>query len=51
MIDRWVIVDCTDGTVHSEGYVTEQDAWKAQVELAREQKRSPYEWKVCFEVR
>lgn len=54
MIERWIIIDNKSGIPETEGYMTEKDAWAAQVKLAREQNRSPYEWtayQVNFEVR
>ena len=54
MIERWILIDDALHEVHPEGFSTEREAWKAQVELARKHNRSPYEWsahKVTFGVR
>lgn len=54
MIERWILIDDVTHAVHSEGFATEREAWAAQVQLARQHNRSPYEWsahKVTFYVR
>lgn len=53
MVDRWILIDDVNHTVHPEGFTSEKEAWRAQVELARAANRSPYEWtshKVSFSV-
>tara|TARA_R110000772_G_scaffold145644_1_gene255717 strand:+ start:250 stop:417 length:168 start_codon:yes stop_codon:yes gene_type:complete len=54
MITRFVIVHVASGVVYPTGFSTDQQAWKAQCDLARQQDgASPYDWSsyaVEFEV-
>ena len=59
MIDRWILIRDGTGLPEPEGYVSEKEAWKAAVHLAREASTkftlvSPDEWtiyKITFEAR
>lgn len=44
MVSRWILIDDATGKPEPEGYLSNKDAWKAAIELARKHNRSPYEW-------
>lgn len=46
---RYVIVDWESRTIERETFETAQEAWRAQVSLARASERSPDEWD-CAEI-